>query len=109
MVPTWLWSPGAVVVVVVVVEPFGLVWVCDMVELLLGVVVDWSCELVVCAPATPRARSNVAAVIPNVFISIPPIAGVQRIHEVAQTRLLGRLMAAPRRGDGRELRVAAFL
>ncbi|MGZ4789825.1 MAG: hypothetical protein ACXVZX_15000 [Terriglobales bacterium] len=72
VLPTWFWSLGEVVVVVVVVcVPSGLVWVCDMLELLLEFAEFWSCD-VVCAAATPKASSKVAAVIPSVrmlFIS----------------------------------------
>lgn len=70
VVPTWLWSDGVVVVVVVVWLPSGFVWLCDIDEplLWLGDVLDWSCELVVCAAATPNASRSVAAVIPNVRI-----------------------------------------
>ncbi|HEX3602014.1 MAG TPA: hypothetical protein VHU84_17810, partial [Lacipirellulaceae bacterium] len=41
VVPTWFWSEGDVVVVVVVWLPSGLLWLCDMVvDGLLGAVPD---------------------------------------------------------------------
>jgi hypothetical protein len=74
VVPTWFWSDGLVVVVVVVWLPSGLLWLWDVVvDGLLGAVPDWSCVLLVCAAATPKASSSVAAVIPNVrMFCVPP-------------------------------------